>query len=80
MKATGIVRKIDELGRVVIPAELRKTLDIKDRDSLEVFVDGERVVLKKYAPGCICCGSLNNNLNRLPNGKMICEKCRRETK
>jgi transcriptional pleiotropic regulator of transition state genes len=79
MKATGIVRKIDELGRVVIPMELRKTLDIKDGDPLEIFVDGERVVLKKYAPGCISCGSLDN-LKRLPDGKLICAKCLREAK
>lgn len=80
MKATGIVRSIDDLGRVVVPKELRKTLGIKAMDSMEIFVDGEQIVLKKYVPGCICCGSLNNNLKRLPNGRMICEKCRRETK
>lgn len=50
MKSTGIVRKVDELGRVVIPKELRRTLDIKEGDPLEIYVDGDRVVLRKYEP------------------------------
>ena len=53
MKATGIVRRIDELGRVVLPIELRKTLHIADRDSLEIFVDVDSIVLKKYEPACV---------------------------
>lgn len=56
MKSTGIVRKVDELGRVVIPIELRRNLDIDVKDALEIFVDGEQIVLKKYAPACIFCG------------------------
>ena len=56
MKSTGIVRKVDELGRVVIPIELRRSLDIDVKDALEIFVDGEQIVLKKYAPASIFCG------------------------
>ncbi|MFC3802673.1 AbrB/MazE/SpoVT family DNA-binding domain-containing protein [Cohnella sp. GCM10012308] len=57
LKSTGIVRKTDELGRVVIPMELRRTLGINEKDPLEIFTDGERIVLQKYAPGCIITGS-----------------------
>lgn len=53
MKSTGIVRKVDELGRVVIPIELRRTLGIDEKDALEIYVDNERIVLKKYEPACI---------------------------
>ena len=55
MKSTGIVRKVDELGRIVLPIELRRTLDIAERDSLEIYVDGASIVLKKYQPACIFC-------------------------
>lgn len=57
MKATGVVRRVDELGRVVLPCELRRVMHIKDRDSLEVFVDGDKIVLKKYEPACTFTGS-----------------------
>lgn len=56
MKATGIVRKVDNLGRVVLPKELRKTLALKEGDPLEIFTDGEAIILKSYKPGCIFCG------------------------
>lgn len=56
MKATGIVRRVDELGRVVIPIELRRTMGIDIKDGLEIFVDGERIILRKYAPTCIFTG------------------------
>ena len=56
MKSTGIVRKVDDLGRIVLPIELRRTLDIHERDSIEIFVDGNQIVLKKYSPACIFCG------------------------
>lgn len=56
MKSTGIVRKVDDLGRIVLPIELRRTLDINERDSIEIFVDGNQIVLKKYSPSCIFCG------------------------
>lgn len=57
MKSTGIVRKVDELGRVVIPIELRRTLSIGVKDALEIYVDGDRIVLKKYEPACIFAGT-----------------------
>ena len=52
MKATGIIRKVDELGRIVVPKELRKTMDIKEGDPMEIFTDGDSIILKKYAPFC----------------------------
>ena len=58
MKPTGIVRPIDSLGRIVIPTELRKTLHIKDKDPLEIFVDNNCIILKKYQPACIFCSSM----------------------
>lgn len=76
MKATGIVRKVDELGRVVLPVELRRTLGIDERDSLEIFVDGEKIILKKYEPACIFCGSADDVEQY--RGKNVCGKCRTE--
>jgi AbrB family transcriptional regulator, transcriptional pleiotropic regulator of transition state genes len=78
MKATGIVRKIDELGRIVIPMELRRTLDIKERDPIEIFVDGEKIVLVKYAPGCTFCSSPEKL--RQFKGQRVCGKCLNELK
>ena len=78
MKATGIVRKIDELGRIVIPMELRRTLDIKERDPIEIFVDGEKIVLVKYQPGCIFCNSPDKL--RTYKGSRVCQKCINELK
>lgn len=60
MKATGIVRKTDPLGRVVLPIELRRTLGIAEQDALEIFTDGNSIILKKYQPGCVICGGMNN--------------------
>jgi transcriptional pleiotropic regulator of transition state genes len=73
MKSTGIVRKVDELGRIVIPVELRRTLGIDDRDSLEIFVDGDQVILRKYEPACIFCGSVDDVV--IYKGKRICKAC-----
>ena len=73
MKATGIVRKVDDLGRIVLPIELRRNLDIDIKDPLEIFVDGEYIMLKKYEPACIFCGSAKNVVNH--EGKNICRKC-----
>ena len=73
MKSTGIVRKVDELGRIVIPKELRKTFEIAERDSLEIYVDGEQIILKKYAPACIFCGQAKDVVNY--KGKNICPAC-----
>ncbi|MDA3733406.1 AbrB/MazE/SpoVT family DNA-binding domain-containing protein [Niameybacter massiliensis] len=60
MKSTGIVRKVDELGRVVLPIELRRNLNIQEKDSLEIFVDDERIILKKYEPADIFNGSMED--------------------
>ncbi|NLW59837.1 MAG: AbrB/MazE/SpoVT family DNA-binding domain-containing protein [Firmicutes bacterium] len=73
MKSTGIVRKVDELGRVVIPIELRRTLRIEEKDALEIYVDGERIILKKYEPACIFCGNAENVRNF--KEKNICQNC-----
>lgn len=78
MKSTGIVRRVDELGRVVIPIELRRTLQIEERDALEIYVDGEKIILKKYQPACIFCGSAVNVRNY--KEKMICVPCLEEMK
>ena len=60
MKSTGIVRKVDELGRVVLPIELRRNLNIQEKDSLEIFVDDEKIILKKYEPADIFNGSMDD--------------------
>lgn len=73
LKSTGIVRKVDELGRVVIPIELRRTLGIGEKDALEIYVDGERIILKKYEPACIFCGNAES-VNHF-KGKVICTEC-----
>ncbi|MEJ5186752.1 MAG: AbrB/MazE/SpoVT family DNA-binding domain-containing protein [Candidatus Geothermincolales bacterium] len=73
MKATGIVRRIDELGRIVIPMELRKTLNIKQKDQIEIFVQGDNIVLRKYQPGCVFCGN-QDKLKRFKNLD-VCTKC-----
>lgn len=78
MKATGIVRPVDPLGRVVIPVELRRNLGIKTDDSLEVFVDGDFIMLKKYEPACIFCGNAKDVQNI--HGKNICKTCLDELK
>lgn len=78
MKSTGIVRKVDELGRVVIPIELRRNLDINVKDALEIFVDGEQIILKKYAPACIFCGQAKDVTSY--KGKNICPACLEELK
>ncbi|BFH59419.1 AbrB/MazE/SpoVT family DNA-binding domain-containing protein [Paenibacillus azoreducens] len=77
MKATGIVRYLDGLGRVVIPMELRRTLGIGEKDPLEIFVDGERIILKKYQPGCYICGDVDGELETFYD-RPICLKCIKE--
>ena len=78
MKSTGIVRKVDELGRFVIPIELRRTLDIKIKDSLEIFIDGNYIMLKKYEPACIFCGQAKDAISF--KGKNVCPDCIEELK
>ena len=76
MKATGIVRKVDELGRIVLPVEMRRTLDIEVKDALEIYVDGAQIILKKYEPACIFCGNAKDIVNF--KGKNVCSACARE--
>ncbi len=76
MKSTGIVRKMDELGRIVLPKELRKTLGINEKDYVEIFTEQDQIVLKKYHPSCVFCGSVENLT--MFNGKNICDACRAE--
>ena len=73
MKSTGIVRKVDELGRIVLPAELRRTLNIAEKDPLEIYVDGDSVILRKHEDRCIFCESKEHILAF--QGKHICLKC-----
>ncbi len=72
MKATGIVRKVDELGRVVLPIELRRNLNINEKDSLEIFVDDETIILKKYEPSDIFTGSMEDLIDY--EGKKVSKK------
>ncbi len=76
MKTTGVLRKIDGLGRVVIPMEIRNKLEISQNDPLEIHVEGNSIVLRKYEPDCTFCGSSKNVIEF--KGKNICEKCRKE--
>jgi len=78
VKSTGIVRKVDELGRIVIPKELRTTLNIEEKDSLEIYVDGEHIILKKYEPACIFCANAKDV--QVYKGKNICPSCLNELK
>lgn len=78
MKATGIIRKIDELGRFVIPMEMRNKLDISSNDPLEIYVEGTSIVLKKYQPDCVFCGSSKNIVSY--KEKNVCEKCLNDMK
>ncbi len=73
MKSTGIVRKVDELGRVVIPIELRRTMGIEIKDPIEIFVEGQNIILKKYQPSCIFCNGMNDVVYY--KGKNICADC-----
>ena len=73
MKSTGIIRKVDELGRIVIPIELRRTLDIAERDELEIFMDGDNIVLRKFEPFCVFCSSSYGLVSY--KGKNVCRDC-----
>ena len=76
MKSAGIVRTIDELGRIVIPMEIRKRLDIQSGDGIEISVNGSSITLEKFSGSCIFCSG-RNSLSEF-HGKMICEKCKKE--
>lgn len=73
MKATGMVRHVDELGRIVLPKELRRTMDIQDRDALEIFTEDGNIILRKYEPSCIFCGSMEE-INVFCD-KRVCRAC-----
>ena len=73
MKSTGIVRRVDELGRVVIPIEIRNQFNIVEKDPIEIYVEGSSIILKKFEPNCIFCGNTKNLLNY--HDKLICKNC-----
>ena len=73
MKSTGIIRKVDELGRIVLPIELRRTLDIAERDELEIYMENDRIILQKFEPACLFCGSSRNLLSY--RGNNVCQSC-----
>ncbi len=73
MKATGIVRRIDDLGRLVLPIELRKMMNMAIRDPLEIYVHEDTIVLKKYIPACIFCGSADDLL--IYKDHKVCKEC-----
>ncbi len=75
MTSTGIVRQIDALGRLVLPIELRRTLQLEEKDSLEIFVEDNTIVLKKYQPACIFCGNARDVSTF--KGRNVCSDCRR---
>ncbi len=78
MKSTGIVRKVDELGRIVLPIELRRTLNIDIKDSIEIYVDNSSIVLKKYEPTCLFCGESEDVVTY--KDKNVCKSCLEEMK
>lgn len=73
IKSTGIVRKIDDLGRIVIPKELRKTMNINKKDSLEIYTEGNKIIFQLYKPGCMFCGEMDNTIEF--EGRTICHSC-----
>jgi transcriptional pleiotropic regulator of transition state genes len=78
MKTTGIVRQMDSLGRIVLPIELRRTLDIAQKDSLEIYVEGDQIILKKYEKTCMFCDNIKDVVDY--KGKNICPNCLEEMK
>ena len=78
MKSTGVVRKLDDLGRIVIPIELRRTMDIGLRDTLEIFVEDDQIILKKYHPACIFCNDAREVIRY--KDKLICKSCLEQLK
>ena len=76
MKATGMVRNLDQLGRLVIPKETRRLFNLNGRDPVEIFTDGDKIIIKKYAQGCQCCGNMEDVKEY--KGIKICKKCLNE--
>lgn len=73
MKSTGIIRKVDNLGRIVLPIELRRTLDIEERDELEIYMENDRIILQKFEQACIFCGSSRGLISY--RRKNVCQEC-----
>ncbi len=73
MKSTGIVRRIDELGRIVLPIELRRNFDLAEKDALEIYVDNESIILKKFCRSCVFCNNSEDVMEF--KGKNICQEC-----
>jgi len=73
MKATGIVRKLDELGRIVLPIEMRRTFGLAEKDAVEIYVEGDCIILKKHQPNCTLCGESKNLVEY--KGKLVCKAC-----
>lgn len=73
MKSTGMVRKIDELGRIVLPSEIRQSMDIQVKDSIEIFTEGDRIIFKKYQPSCMFCTNADDLV--VFQDKKICPEC-----
>lgn len=78
MKSTGVVRRVDELGRIVIPKDLRKLFNINERDALEIYTDDNTIILKKYEPFCMFCGNSEDIFTF--NGRIICKECANRVK
>ena len=76
MRSLGIVRKLDQLGRLVIPKETRRVFNLNGRDPVEIFTDGDKIIIKKYNPGCQCCGDMKDVKEY--KGIKICKKCLNE--
>ncbi len=76
MKSTGIIRKVDDLGRIVLPIELRRVLDISERDELEIYMENDRIILQKFEPACLFCGSSQNLITY--RRKNVCQECVRK--
>ena len=73
MKATGIVRKVDELGRLVLPIEMRRVLDIAEKDTVEIYVEVDNIILRKFQPFCVFCGSSEKVISY--RDKHVCADC-----
>ncbi|MBR6873866.1 MAG: AbrB/MazE/SpoVT family DNA-binding domain-containing protein [Ruminococcus sp.] len=78
MKSTGIVRKVDELGRIVLPIELRRSFDLNEKDAIEIYTDNDMIILKKFQRTCVFCNS-SENVTEF-KGKSVCSSCRAELK
>ena len=78
MKSTGVVRRIDNLGRIVLPIEIRNTLGLKEKDPIEIFIDDDKIILSKYEPACTFCGDADDIVYF--NGKRVCKSCLKKLK